>query len=218
MTNPISLPNHAAEEMLIQKASNGDLDAFNQLVLTYQDIVYNHAYALLSEPGLAEDATQEGFIKAFESLSAFRGGSFRAWLLKIVTNCAYDTLRRSRRHPTQPLFPRDENGEELESPIWLTDPSPSVQATVEQNELSRDIYRLLDELPEVYRSVVTLIDLYELDYTEAARALNVPIGTVKSRLARARLQLKEKLQGGFVSRRNTDADRENPLVNANAIR
>ncbi|HMD82137.1 MAG TPA: sigma factor-like helix-turn-helix DNA-binding protein, partial [Anaerolineales bacterium] len=81
----------------------------------------------------------------------------------------------------------------------------------------KDIYKLLDQLPEVYRSVITLIDLYELDYTEAAEALKVPIGTVKSRLARARLQMKEKLQGGFESRRNTGADRENPLVSANAI-
>jgi RNA polymerase sigma-70 factor (ECF subfamily) len=114
------------------------------------------------------------------------------------------------------LFPEHENGEEIESPTWLADPSPFVQAIVEQNELSKNIYKLLDQLPEVYRSVITLIDLYELDYTEAAEALKVPIGTVKSRLARARLQMKEKLQGGSEYRRTISVDRENSLVTANA--
>jgi RNA polymerase sigma-70 factor (ECF subfamily) len=205
------------EATLVGMAAKGNLDAFNQLVLIYQNIAYNHARALLSDPDLAEDAVQDSFMKAFQSMNRFRGGSFRGWLLKIVTNSAYDIVRRSHRHPTQPLFPDHENGEEIESPTWLADPSPSVQETVEQNEFSKDIYKLLDQLPEVYRSVITLIDLYELDYTEAAEALKVPIGTVKSRLARARLQMKEKLQGGFESRRNTGADRENPLVSANAI-
>ena len=184
----------SAEEALIQNASNGDLDAFNQLVLIYQNIAYNHARAMLGDPDSAEDATQESFIKAFQSLKDFRGGSFRAWLLKIVTNSAYDILRRSHRHPTQPLIPEDDHGEEIESPVWLTDPSTSVQEEVEEKEFSNDIYKTLDQLPDVYRSVLTLVDLYELDYTEAAHILQVPLGTIKSRLARARSQMKHKLQ------------------------
>ena len=183
-----------AEKLLVDKASGGDLEAFNQLVLMYQNMAYHHAYSLLGDPALSEDATQESFIKAFENIAGFRGGSFRAWLLKIVTNSAYDLLRRARRHPTQPLFPEDDDGEEIESPAWLADPAPSVQATVEQSEQASRLYQLLDELPDVYRSVLTLIDIYELDYTEAARILNVPLGTVKSRLARARLQLQERLE------------------------
>lgn len=182
------------EIALVRRAAGGDLDAFNELVLKYQNVAYNHAYALLSDVALSEDATQDGFIKAFENMGGFRGGSFRAWLLKIVTNSAYDLLRRSRRHPTQPLFPEDEEGEQIESPAWLADPSPSVQATVEQSERTKRLYQLLDELPDVYRSVLTLIDIHELDYTEAARILGVPLGTVKSRLARARLQLKQRLE------------------------
>ncbi len=181
------------EELLIRQALAGDLESFNQLVLHYQDLAYHHAYALLDDHAQAEDATQDSFIKAFQSMSTFRGGSFRSWLLKIVTNSAYDLLRRSHRHPNQPLFPEDENGEEIESAPWLADPKASVQETVEQNELSQQIYQLMDELPAVYRSVLTLIDLNEFDYGEAARALKVPIGTVKSRLARARLQMKKKL-------------------------
>lgn len=181
------------EAMLVRQAGAGDLEAFNRLVLQNQAMVYNHARALLGDADLAEDVAQESFLKAFQNISRFRGGSFRGWLLKIVTNSAYDILRRAHRHPSQPLFPEDENGEEVESPAWLADPQASVQARVEQHELVKSIYRSMDELPEVYRSVLTLIDLYELDYQEAAEALRVPIGTIKSRLARARLWMKEKL-------------------------
>lgn len=186
------------ERTFVGMAAKGNLDAFNQLILIYQDIAYNHARALLSDPDLAEDAVQDSFIKAFQNLNAFRGDSFRSWLLKIVTNSTYDILRRSHRHPTQTLFPEHKNGEEIESPAWLADPTPSVQEAVEHNELSKDIYKALDELPGVYRSVITLIDLYELDYTEAARILRVPLGTIKSRLARARLQMQKKLSSNPV--------------------
>jgi RNA polymerase sigma-70 factor (ECF subfamily) len=157
-------------------------------------MAFNLAYTLLGDSDSAEDATQESFIKAFQNIGRFRGGSFRAWLLRIVANTSYDLLRRSKRHIIQPLFPENEDGEEVESPAWLVDPSPSVQAVVEQREDSTRIYRALDELPEVFRSVITLVDLYELDYGEAAKVLNVPLGTVKSRLARARLQMQQKLK------------------------
>jgi RNA polymerase sigma-70 factor, ECF subfamily len=182
------------EERLVTEAARGDLEAFNQLVLKYQDTVYSHARVLLGDSAQAEDATQESFLKAFQGMNRFRGGSFRGWLLKIVTNSAYDILRRSHRHPTQPLFPEDEDGKEIESPAWLADPAPSVPQTVEHHESLKEVSRLLDELPDVYRQVVTLIDLHELDYTETAQALAIPIGTVKSRLARARHQIGEKLR------------------------
>jgi RNA polymerase sigma-70 factor (ECF subfamily) len=191
--NPEQLPYQYSEDMLISTASKGDLDAFNQLVLMYQDLAYHHAYALLRDPALAEDATQDSFIRAFQNMPGFRGGSFRAWILKIVTNAAYDMLRRSKRHPPQSLYPEDEYGEEVESPAWLADTTTSVQDTVEQSEFSRDLYRLIDELPAVYRTVLTLVDLHELDYAEVADALKIPIGTVKSRLARARYRISEKL-------------------------
>ena len=190
----------ADEEQLTERAAEGDLDAFNQLVLRYQNIAYSHAYALLGNPDQAEDTVQESFIKAFQAMNGFRGVSFRGWLLKIVTNSAYDWLRRSQRHPMQPLFPEDESGEEIESPAWIADPRASVQELVEEKELSKAIYRMLDELPEVYRSVLTLIDINELDYAEAAQTLQIPIGTVKSRLARARLQMQEKLKSRVESR------------------
>ncbi|HLF73121.1 MAG TPA: sigma-70 family RNA polymerase sigma factor [Anaerolineales bacterium] len=183
-----------SEALLVRSASEGDLEAFNRLVLKYQDLAYHHAYALLGDPAAAEDAAQDSFIRAFQNLSGFRGGSFRAWILKIVTNTAYDLLRRSKRHPSLPLFPEDEYGEEIESPVWLADPGPSTPEIVEQKEFAQEIYRILDELPEAYRSVIMLVDLQGLDYEEAATTLSIPIGTVKSRLARARLQMQEKLR------------------------
>lgn len=187
-------PYTSDEENLVRMASRGDLDAFNQLVLKYQNLAYHHAYALLGDPESAEDAAQDGFIRAFQNMAGFRGGSFRGWILKIVTNSAYDILRHSKRHPTQSLFPEDKQGDEIESPAWLADPTASIENIVEHTELSTNLYRLLDELPVVYRTVLTLIDLYELDYAETAQVLHVPIGTVKSRLARARLQMQNKLE------------------------
>jgi len=183
------------EEKLIENAARGDLQAFNELVLIHENMAFHHAYSLLGDPAAAEDATQESFIKAFQAVNRFRGGSFRSWLLKIVTNTAYDMLRQSSRHSTQSLFPEDENGDEIESPAWISDPSASVQSAVERSETAKEIYRKLDELPDAYRSVLTLVDLYEMDYEEAAQALNVPLGTIKSRLSRARLQMQEKLKG-----------------------
>lgn len=185
---------YADDANLLERAAAGDLEAFNQLVLRHQNLAYSHAFAMLGNRAQAEDATQESFVKAFQALHTFRGASFRAWLLKIVTNSAYDVLRRSHRHPTQPLLPEDENGEEVESAAWLADSASDVQEVVERQELSKQIYQALGELPEAFRSVLTLIDVNEMDYTEAAEALNIPLGTVKSRLARARLQMQQKLK------------------------
>jgi len=104
------------EPALINDAKNGDLDAFNRLVLQYQDMLYNTAYRVIGDPVLAADATQDAFISAFRKLKSYRGGSFKAWLLRIVTNACYDELRRQKRRPTTPLEPLTENGEEMESP------------------------------------------------------------------------------------------------------
>lgn len=191
--NPGQPPYQYSEEMLINTASKGDLDAFNQLALRYQDLAYHHVHALLRDPALAEDATQDSFIRAFQNMAGFRGGSFRAWILKIVTNSTYDMLRRSKRHPTQSLYPEDEYGDEIEAPVWLADTTTSVQDIVERSEFSRDLYRLINDLPAVYRTVLTLVDLHDFDYAEVADALKIPIGTVKSRLARARQRISEKL-------------------------
>ncbi len=192
----MELKNQSAgmEELWIESASNGDLDAFNQLVLKHQDAAYYHALAMLNDEWLAEEVTQDAFLKAFQNVHGFRGGSFRAWLMRIVTNTAYDWLRQSARRPTQPLFPKDEHGEEMETPFWIADPSALVEDAVEQNEDHEFLYRNLNELQDIYLDVITLIDIQGFDYLEAAQALNVPVGTVKSRLARARIQMRDKLR------------------------
>lgn len=182
------------ESGLIQAARQGDLDAFNRLVLANQDIVYSQAYRMLGDAEVAADATQEAFISAYKHLDTYRGGSFRGWLLRIVTNACYDELRRRKRRPTVPLEPVDANEEEIESPSWMIDPGELPEQAAVRKELAQAIQRCLDGLPDEFRLVVVLVDIQGLDYQEAAQAVGKPIGTVKSRLARARLRLRECLQ------------------------
>lgn len=182
------------EAALIQSASRGDLEAFNRLVLAYQDILYNQAYRIMGESDSAEDATQDAFISAFRHLPTYRGGSFKAWLLRIITNICYDELRRRKRRPVSPLEPLDDNQEEVESPSWLSDPGESPEATTERVELSNAIQLCLGNLPIEFREVVVLVDIQELDYAEAASVLRKPVGTIKSRLARARVRMRDCLE------------------------
>ena len=174
-------------------AARGDLEAFNQLVLKYQDLVFGMARSILGNDDSAEDAAQEAFISAFQHVASFRGGSFRSWLLRITTNTCYDFLRARKRRPSVPLYPEDAHGNEIESSPWLADPHPSAQDKMEADEFSQTVLRWLDELPAQFRSVITLIDLNGIGYAEAAQGLRVPVGTVKSRLARARLRMQERL-------------------------
>jgi RNA polymerase sigma factor (sigma-70 family) len=182
------------EAALIQEAMRGDLDSFNRLVLAYQDIVYNQAFRIMGETDSAEDATQDAFISAFRHMKSYRGGSFKAWLLRIVTNTCYDEIRRRKRRPTTPLEPLDNQNEEIESPSWLTDRSESPEESTERNELSQAIQSCLNGLPIEFREVVILVDIQEMDYAEAAQVMGKPVGTVKSRLARARFRMRDCLQ------------------------
>jgi RNA polymerase sigma-70 factor (ECF subfamily) len=183
------------EPALIQDAQHGDLDAFNTLVLHYQDMVFNVALRILGDDELAADAAQEAFISAFRSINSFRGGSFKAWLMRTVTNACYDELRRQKRRPTTPLEPDTNDGEEMDSPRWLADPNMSPEQEAEANELEHAIQHCLENLPTDFRVVVVMADIQGLDYSEVATATRVPLGTIKSRLARARLRLRECLQG-----------------------
>jgi RNA polymerase sigma-70 factor, ECF subfamily len=184
------------EAGLIRAAQQGDLTAFNRLVLAYQDMVYNQAYRMIGESEAADDATQDAFISAYRNIRSYRGGSFKSWLLRIVTNACYDELRRRKRRPTQPLEPLDpENNEEMESARWMIDPGESPEEALERVELDRALQHCLDDLPPDFRTVVVLVDIQGMDYTEAAEVVKKPLGTVKSRLARARLRLRDCLQG-----------------------
>jgi len=183
------------ESYLIQSAQHGDLDAFNTLVLAHQDVVYNTALRILNDEDLAADATQEAFLSAFKALNSYRGGSFRAWLLRTVTNACYDELRRKKRRPTTPLEPETDEGEDVESPRWMADPNASPEQEMDQQELEHAIQHCLESLPTDFRTVVVLADIQGLDYSEVAVAVKTPIGTIRSRLARARVRLRECLQG-----------------------
>ena len=182
------------EPALIQDAQNGDLDSFNTLVLHYQDMVFNTALRILGDEDQAADASQEAFISAFRAIHSYRGGSFKAWLLRTVTNACYDELRRQKRRPTTPLEPETDDGDEMDSPRWLADPSLTPSQQLEADELEHAIQHCLDSLPTDFRAVVVMADIEGLDYTEVAAAVRVPLGTIKSRLARARLRLRECLQ------------------------
>ena len=183
------------EAALIQEAQRGDLNSFNRLVLLYQDVIYNQAYRMIGEREAAADASQEAFISAYNHLGTFRGGSFRAWLLRIVTNACYDELRRRQRRPTTPLEPVDDDGEEVESVQWMVDPGELPEDRLERTELRQAIQNCLETLPVEFRTVVIMVDVQGLDYIETAEAIHSPLGTVKSRLARARLRLRDCLHG-----------------------
>ena len=182
------------EAALITDAQHGDLDSFNRLVLAYQDMLFHTALRILGDEDLAADATQEAFISAFRSLNSYRGGSFKAWLMRTVTNACYDELRRQKRRPSIPLEPTNDDDEEIESPRWLADSSMAPEEKFEAAELEHAIQHCLESLPVDFRTVVVLADIQGMDYSEVAISARVPLGTIKSRLARARLRLRECLQ------------------------
>ena len=166
-----------------------ELNAFNQLVLQYQDMVYQQAYYLLGDHQGAEDAAQEAFISAWHHLSDQRGGSLKAWLLRIVTNKCYDEMRRWKRQPQTGLEPLNAHGEEVESAYWMEERGEPPEKRIENAELGQKLGEFLARLPPERRAAVLLVDIQELNYSEAAQVLGISIGTLKSRLARARRQL-----------------------------
>jgi len=182
------------ENALIKDAQRGELDAFNTLVLHYQDMLFNTALRIMGDEDQAADATQEAFISAFRAINSFRGGSFKAWLLRTVTNACYDELRRKKRRPSVPLEPDTDDGDPMETPRWLADPDMGPEEEFETEELAHAIQHCLDNLPTDFRTVVVLADMQGLDYKDISKTVRVPLGTIKSRLARARLRLRDCLQ------------------------
>jgi RNA polymerase sigma-70 factor (ECF subfamily) len=183
------------EPALIKAAQRGDLTAFNRLVITYQEVAYNVAYRIVGDPDSASDATQDAFISAYKHLGSFRGGSFKAWLLRIVTNTCYDELRRRKRRPTTALEPLNDSQEAIESPTWIKDPGETPEERAERNDLHDAIQRCLNGLSDDFRVVIVLVDIQGMDYEQVATVTHSPLGTIKSRLARAREKLRLCLQG-----------------------
>lgn len=178
------------ELALIASAQKGDLRAFNQLVLLYQSMAYNVAYRILTDPDAAADATQDAFFSAYKAMKKFRGGSFKAWLLRIVTNACYDQLRVKKRRPTSSL---DGLPVESEHSQFLRDESESPDEFLERQELGHFLQHGISALPIEQRAVLVLSDVQGLSYQEVAEIMDLSLGTVKSRLSRGRARLRDFL-------------------------
>jgi RNA polymerase sigma-70 factor (ECF subfamily) len=170
---------HDEEQALIKAAQHGDLNAFNALILRYQNLLYGIALRMLNDEDIASDAVQEALISAFSKLNSFRGGS----------------LRRKRRQREVPMEQFNMEGEEVEDLSWMIDPAARPEEQYESFELENAIRHSLGQLTPAYREALVLVDIEGLSYEEASVAARVPVGTVKSRLARARLQMRCNLQG-----------------------
>lgn len=181
------------ERRLIEAGQKGDVAAFNQLVQRYQGRVYTVCYRMLGDPEGAADAAQDTFLSVFRSLHRFRGGSFRAWVLRIATNTCYDVLRARKRRPTTSLdaaFDSDTDGPYLNPP----DPGEQPDDVALRHELGAAIQQSLAELPDDQRLVIILSDIQGLSYQEIARITAANLGTVKSRLSRGRARLRDMLK------------------------
>jgi len=179
------------EDALIRAAQRGDVASFNQLVLAYQSQVYNVAYRIMGDQAAAADATQEAFLSAFSHIREFRGGSFKSWLLRTVTNACYDALRYHKRRPAQSLELEDDDEHSLADVLPADDESPADAA--ERSDLRRFIARAALQLSPDQRITFVLSDVQGMSYEEIAELMNVSLGTVKSRLSRARARLRDAL-------------------------
>jgi RNA polymerase sigma factor (sigma-70 family) len=179
------------EQQLIAGAQQGDIRAFNELVVAYQDTVYNLAYRIMGDADCAGDATQDAFVSAFRAIRGFRGGSFKAWLLRIVTNACYDQLRVKQRRPTESL---DDSLVDPDHDTALIDGSETPEEIALRFELGSAIQAGLQTLPDDQRIALVLSDIEGMHYEEIASVTNASLGTVKSRLSRARSKLRDYLQ------------------------
>jgi RNA polymerase sigma-70 factor (ECF subfamily) len=178
------------EKALIAAARRGDTHSFNQLVSHYQDMVYNVAYRILGDAQAAADASQDTFLSAYQAVGKFKGGSFKAWLLRIATNSCYDQLRVQKRRPTS----------SLEAVYTDSDPSShfvngreSPEDHALREELGQTIQRGIASLPAEQRVTLVLSDVQGLSYSQIAEATGASVGTVKSRLSRGRSKLRDYL-------------------------
>jgi RNA polymerase sigma-70 factor (ECF subfamily) len=174
---------------LIEEALRGQLEAFNELVRRHQDQLYSLVYRLVPDPDQAADAVQEAFFSAFRNLASYRGGSVRGWLGRIAVNAAMDMQRARKRRPWQP-YP------EFEDDTWQPTSAGSVEPETQAISAAqaRALGEALSELPVEQRTCIVLFDVQGYDYGEIARIMGSSLGTVKSRIHRGRLALRQKLE------------------------
>ncbi len=181
------------DEILIEQSRQGQLEAFNQLVLRYQNLVYSVAYRLMNDGASAGDVTQDTFIKAYQRINTFKGGNFKAWLTRIASNLCYDELRRQKRRPQTYL--EDMSPEDSDDPVPIPSDDSTPEEVAQQSELQQAIQQCISALKDDQRTVLVLSDVQGMSYQEIADSISVQIGTVKSRLSRARLAVRNCLQG-----------------------
>jgi RNA polymerase sigma-70 factor, ECF subfamily len=173
---------------LVGRARRGDREAFTQLIVQYQVPLYNMALRMVGGPDDAADIVQEAFLRAWEKIRTLRDAPFKSWLFQIAANLCYDHFRRGRRYGT---MPEEDQGANV---IGLGLPAPDPQERAEANERHRLVRESIAQLEHDMRIAIILRDINGLSYDEIATALRVPLGTVKSRIARARAQVQEHLQ------------------------
>lgn len=178
-----------SDDAAVEAARQGDLEAFNVLVDRYQSTLFNVALRLTGSRECAEDVTQEAFLSAYRSLARFEGGTVRSWLIRIAANEAKDELRRRSRKDLAVSLQNERDS--FDQPIDVADQAPDVGEAAERGDLARIIQAALLELPDEQRLAIVLVDLQGLDYNEAAAASGMNLGTLKSRLNRGRLRLRQ---------------------------
>ena len=171
----------------LQRARDGDLAAFNELVLEHQSLVFSLCLRMIGQKQAAEDATQEAFIAARRNLKNLRG-AFRPWLMRIASNACTDELRRRGRRPSSSLDSALDEG--VPEPA---DSEPSPDTSLLQGEVRRQVEEALQDLPADQRVAVVLSDLHGFDYAEVAEITKTSLGTVKSRISRGRTRLRTAL-------------------------
>lgn len=192
MINKSMLDSEKNLDNLITQAQDGNIDAFNDVVLEYQNYIYTITYRIMGDSNSASDATQDAFITAFRKLDSYRGGNFRAWLARIATNTCYDELRKRKRRPQDYL--EELSGSEFydEPPIPADTPNPEQEA--QRRDLNQALQDCINALNDDQRMVVVLSDVSGYAYQEIADQVGASLGTVKSRLSRARLSIRRCLQ------------------------
>jgi len=201
MSNPTEQQSNEQGEqeriaLLVEKAQQGDMNAFEDIVRTFQGPIFNLAYRMVNNRDDAADAAQEIFVKLFRKIQQFRGDSkFSTWLFSLAANTCRSRLRRLRRIASFEVRHVDEEYETDEGSrsMDLADPSDDPVRMLERTEMQHGIESAITELPPDARMIVVLRDLQGLSYDEIAAVLHCSIGTVKSRLCRARSRLKETL-------------------------